>query len=124
VLGIHTARRKGVEKMKIRLAAISLDNLPQAHPLIDTLRNAVNAGDMNSIDTATDKLLALTNMEHLVDLSEEEWQKFLADTRTRNPAFKSDYLISGEVCSQIFPNITSKMMVLQLPFDEKGEDDV
>ena len=110
--------------MKIRLAAISLDNLPQAHPLIDTLRNAVNAGDMNSIETATNKLLALTNVEHLVDLSEEEWQKFLADIRTRNPAFKSDYLISGEVCSQIFPNITSKMMVLQLPFDEKGEDDV
>ena len=110
--------------MKIRLAAISLDNLPQAHPLIDTLRNAVNAGDMNSIETATNKLLALTNVEHLVDLSEEEWQKFLADIRTRNPAFKSDYLISGEVCSQIFPNITSKMKVLQLPFDEKEGEDV
>ena len=110
--------------MKIRLAAISLDNLPQAHPLIDTLRNAVNAGDMNSIDTATDKLLALTNMEHSVNLSEEEWKKFLAEIRTKNPAFQSDYLIPGEVCSQIFSNITSKMMVLQLPFDEKGEDDV
>ena len=110
--------------MKIRLAVIPLDDLPQLDTLIDALRNAVNTGDMSSIDTATDKLLALRNVEHLVDLSEEEWQKFLADIRTRNPAFKSDYLISGEVCSQIFPNITSKMMVLQLPFDEKGEDDV
>ena len=110
--------------MKIRLAAISLDNLPQAHPLIDTLRNAVNAGDMNSIDTATDNLLALTNVEHLVDLTEEEWQKSLAQIRIKNPAFQSDYLISGEVCSQIFPNITSKMKVLQLPFDEKEGEDV
>ena len=110
--------------MKIRLAVVQLDDLPKLRPLIDALRNAVNTKDMSSIDTATDKLLALTNVEHLVDLSEEEWQKFLADTRTRNPAFKSDYLISGEVCSQIFPNITSKMMVLQLPFDEKEGEDV
>lgn len=110
--------------MKIRLAVIPLDDLPKLHPLIDALRNAVNTKDMSSIDTATDNLLALTNVEHLVDLTEEEWQKFLAQIRTNNPAFQSAYLISGEVCSQIFPNITSKMMVLQLPFDEKEIDDV
>ena len=110
--------------MKIRLAVVQLDDLPKLRPLIDALRNAVNTKDMSSIGTATDNLLALTNVEHLVDLTEEEWQKSLAQIRIKNPAFQSDYLISGEVCSQIFPNITSKMMVLQLPFDEKGEDDV
>ena len=110
--------------MKIRLAAIQLDDLPQLAPLINALRNAVNTGDMSSIDTATNNLLSLTNVEHLVDLTEEEWQKFSAQIRIKNPAFQSDYLISGEVCSQIFPNITSKMKVLQLPFDEKEGEDV
>ena len=110
--------------MRIRLAVIPLDDLARVHPLVNALRNAVNAGDMNGMDTATEKLMALTAVEHSVDLSEKEWRRFLAEIRVKNPTFQSDYLLPGEVCSPFFSNVTSETVVLQLPIDGKEDDDV
>jgi hypothetical protein len=62
--------------------------------------------------------------ERSIDLSEDEWREFLAEIRAKNPAFQSDYLLPSEVCSEIFPNAASETMVLQLPFDEEGGDDI
>ena len=110
--------------MRIRLAAIPPENLARVRPLIDTLRNASNAGDMDGMDAATEKLLALADEEHSINLAEEEWRKWVADVRTKNPTFASDYLVSGEVCARYFPHATSETMVLQLPVDEREADDV
>jgi hypothetical protein len=110
--------------MRIRVTAIPRDFLAHIRPLVDELRNAVNAGDMNGMDAATERLMAATAMEHSIDLSEEEWRRFLAEIRAKNPAFQSDYLLPGEVCSPLFANIASETMVLQLPMGEKDDDDV
>ena len=110
--------------MRIRLAIIPHDYLARVRPLVDALRNAVNAGDMDGMDAATGKLMDVTAMEHSIDLSEEEWRRFLAEIRATYPAFQSDYLLPGEVCSRLFSNITSETMVLQLPMEEKDSDDV
>jgi len=110
--------------MRIRLTEIPLDDLARVRPLADALRDAVNAGDMDAMDAATEKLVAVTAARRSIDLSEEEWRRFLTGIRVKNPAFQSDYLLPGEVCSPLFPNVTPETMVLQFPIDEKEDADV
>lgn len=110
--------------MRIRLAVIPPDNLGRVHSLVEALRRAVNAGDMDGLDTATEELLSLTSGGQLVDLPEGQWRRFLAETRSRNPAFQSDYLLFGGACTQFFPQAAPTAVVLQLPIDEKEDDDV
>ena len=110
--------------MKIRLSVIPPDDLTDITRLVDDLRNAVNVGDMDGVDSATDKLLAMTANTRSVNLSEEEWRRFLAGAKIQNAAFQSNYLISEEQCSQYFPDTTAETMILQLPFSEWEGDDV
>lgn len=110
--------------MKIRLAEIPPDDLASVMRLTGDLRIAVNDGDMDSVDAATDKLMALTAKARSVVLDEEEWRTFLIEVRANNAAFESDYVVPGQLCSQFFPNATADTMVLQLPFTEWEVDDV
>ncbi len=105
--------------MRIRLTVIPLDDLDRVRPLVDALRNAVNSGDMDGMDTATEKLTTITATGHSIDLPEEEWRRFLAKIRAKNPEFQSDYLLSGGLCTEYFSKVTSETMVLQLPIDKK-----
>lgn len=110
--------------MRIRLVVIPFEDLARVRPLVDALRSAVNAGDMDGMDAATEKLMDLMSLDHSIELSEKKWRIFLAETRAKNPAFQSDYLLPGDVCSPLFPNVTSETVVLQLPVDDKEDDDV
>ena len=110
--------------MRIKLAVIPPDDLTGIMHLVGDLRNAVNAGDMDGVDAATGKLMALTAKTRSIDLSEEEWRRFLADVRAKNTAFQSDYLVTGELCTQYFPDATAETMVLNLPLDEREGADV
>lgn len=111
--------------MKVRFAIVSPNILAQVRAEIDMLLRAVNAGDMDGVDAATEQLLELTVDSHSVDLSEEEWRAFLDRIRSKNPEFQSNYLLPGEVCTTIFPTITANDHVLELPLDEDaGEDNV
>ena len=104
--------------MKIRFSIISPDILAQVRSETDTLMSAVNAGDMDGIDIATEKLLVLTANCRSVDLSEEEWRLFLDEVRSKNSAFRTNYILPGLVCTTIFPKVTAYDHVLELPIDE------
>jgi hypothetical protein len=109
--------------MRIRFAIVSPDILAQVRAGIHMLQHAVNSGDMNGVDTATEKLLALTADCHSVDLTEEEWRVFLSKIRSTIPDFQSNYLLPGEVCVSILPEVSAQDSVLELPFDEEtGEE--
>lgn len=110
--------------MKIRLAIIPPDAVAGIMRLAGDLRSAVNAGDMDGVDAATKKLMAVTANSRAVEVSEEEWRRFLAEVRTRNATFQSDYVVPGQLCSQFFPEVTAETMVLQFPFTEREGDDV
>lgn len=110
--------------MIIRLVIIPVDDLSRVLPSVEALRSAVNAGNMDGVDTATGKLVALTAEDRSIDLSEEEWQGFLAKIRAANPAFQANYLLPGEVYSSLLPSVTSETMVLSIPLDEKDTDHV
>jgi hypothetical protein len=110
--------------MKIRFSIISPDILAQVRSEVDMLLSAVNAGDMEGVDIATEKLWVLTADCHSVGLSEEEWRVFLDGIRSKNPAFKSSYILPGLVCATIFPTVTANDYVLELPIDgDAGEED-
>jgi hypothetical protein len=107
--------------MRIRFSIIRPDIHEQVRTGVDELRDAVNAGDMDRVDAATAKLIALTADCHSVDLSEEQWRGFLDGSRQKLPEFQSGYLLSGEVCSDILPTVGSDDHVLELPIDEDAE---
>src|SRR5271166_4515639 len=107
--------------MKIRFAIVTPDILAQVRAEVEKLRSAVNAGDMDGVDAATAKLLALTTDCRSVDLSEEEWRVFLEGIRSRNPAFQSNYLLPGEVYADILPTVAANDFVLELPIDGEAE---
>jgi hypothetical protein len=110
--------------MKIRLAVIPPDDLAGVMRLTGDLRSAVNSGDMDGVDAATEKLMVVTAKMRSVDITEQEWRRLLAGVRDRNAAFQSDYLVSGELCSPFFPEVMADTMVLQLPFAERESNDV
>jgi hypothetical protein len=110
--------------MKIRFVSVTPDILPQVRAEVDMLRSAVNIGDMVGVDTATAKLLTLTNDCRSVDLSEEEWRMFLKEIRNRNPSLHSNYLLPAEVCADILPAFDANDFVLELPFNGEAEKEV
>ena len=110
--------------MRIRFAIVSPDILTQIRAEVDMLRSAVNAGDMDGMDAATAKLLALTTDCRSFHLPEEEWRVFLKGIRSRNPAFQSTYLLPGEVCADILPEVAAGDLVLELPIDGEAEEEV
>jgi len=110
--------------MKVKLAVISREQLAVILPLIQKLRDASNAGDMDAMDVATDALLALVHDQRSVDLSEDEWKRRLSEFRSKDPTFQSDYLVSGELYARYFPDATPETMILQLPFNERDVNDV
>ena len=110
--------------MKIRFSIISPDILAQVRSAVDLLSHAVESGNMDVVDISTDKLLVLTAGCHSIELSEKEWRLFLDGIRSKNPAFQSNYLLPGEICTSIFPTVTATDCVLELPIDgDEGEGD-
>jgi len=104
--------------MTVRLVIIQNNDLASVSPVVEKLRNAVDAGNMKSMNDATGKLLSLTDGKQSVDISEAEWRKFTAKIRTKNPGFKADYILSGEFFSGYFSNMKPGTMVLQFPLTE------
>lgn len=111
--------------MRIRFAIVSSDLLAQVRIKVDILLRAVNVGDMDGVDAATEHLLELTVDCRSIDLSEDEWRTFLNEIRAKSPEFESNYLLPGEVCVSLFPTITAGDYVLELPIDgDMGEEEV
>lgn len=111
--------------MKIRFAIVSPDILGEVRSEVDKLQRLVNVGYMDGVEAATAKLLELTVDCRSVDLPEQDWRVFLDGIRSKNPAFQSKYLLSGEVCVSIFPTITANDYVLELPIDgDAGEEEI
>ena len=109
--------------MKIRFAIVNSDLLAQVRAEVDVLLHAVNSGDMDGVDAATAHLLKLTVDCRSIDLSEDEWRTFLNEIRVKNPDFKSNYLLPGDICVSLFPAIEDGDYVLELPIDGDMEEE-
>jgi hypothetical protein len=110
--------------MKIRLTEIPADKIVNIQGLVDALREASNAGDMDAVDKTTAELISLTSKMNSTEVSGEQWKQWVATTRANNPDFQSDYLIPIDMCKQFFSEESSGSMVLHLPIEEQEDDDV
>lgn len=109
--------------MKIRFSLIPPESVEKVRSETDILQQMVDSGNMDGVDESTSRLLALTSNCQSIDVTEEDWRQFLKDSRERNPAFKSNYLIPGLTCTGMFPTASTNDYVLELPFDEEGRKD-
>jgi len=109
--------------MRIRFAIVSPNLLAQVRAEVDVLLHAVNAGNMDGVDAATAHLLRLTVDCRSIDLSEDEWRTFLNENRVKNPEFKSNYLLPGDICAHFFPTMADGDYVLELPIDADMEEE-
>lgn len=122
--------------MIIKMAMISYEHASEAHELSVKLKGAVEAGNMQIVDASAQKLLALTDNEYFVLLSEEAWHQLLTSLRVIDRDFVSNYLIGR---SQLETIVSAKLaavhdgvielvqkaleldsIVLQLPCEEEG----
>ncbi len=109
--------------MKIRFAIVSSDLLAKVRAEVKVLLRTVNSGDMDGVDAATAHLLKLTDNCRSIDLSEAEWRTFINEIRVKNPDFKSNYLLPGDICAPLFPEIEDGNYVLELPIDGDMEEE-
>ena len=101
--------------MKIRFSIINPDVLAQVCCEVDKLSKAVNDGNMDGVDIATEKLLALTVDDPSVELSEADWHTLLHTLRSNNPTLESRYILPGALCTHILPAATAADQVLERP---------
>jgi hypothetical protein len=110
--------------MKIRLFIVPASILDEVRRDAEVLRSAVNTGDMDGVDAATAKLVELTTECPTIDLTEEAWRDFLREIRSKKPGFEANYLLPGDVFSEILPDVEPGDWVLELPVDdESGRED-
>ena len=107
--------------MKIRLFIVPASILDQVRRDADVLRRSVDTGDMDGVDAATAKLVELTRKCPSFDLTEEAWREFLRGIRSKKPGFEANYLLPGDVFSEILPDVESGDWVLELPIDDESE---
>lgn len=100
--------------MKVRFAIVGSDLLAQVRAEIDALLSAVNAGDMDGVDAATALLLKLSADCSSIDLSEDEWRKFLNKNSAEESRFQIQLSFAWRYLRPLFPAVAASDYVLEL----------
>ena len=124
--------------MKIKIALIPSEHTSKAQDLSNRLQNAMEAGEMSSVDQLTEELISVTDSEYSLSLSEEDWHQLIENVRSYDDDFKSDYIMVkpqletiiaagvaesfGDVSYVVEQALKADGVVLQLPFEEEDAD--
>jgi len=124
--------------MKIKIALICSENISEARGLSVKLQNAMEVGEMRTVDQTTEKLLSLTDKIHSLSMSEENWHRLIRQLRDIDGHFKSDYIIDklhfdeirvaglavsyADIVSMIDYALKNESVILQLPYEEDDND--
>lgn len=123
--------------MKIKIALIPSVYAAKAQELSVKLQNAMDSGDMYTVDQISVELLSLVDKDHSLDMSEENWYSLIKTIRGVYEDFKSECLMTPqqlkslkELCltksfqtvGVIFDQaLRTDSCVLQLPFESGGD---
>ena len=124
--------------MKIKIALKSSEYASKAQDLSTNLQNAMEAGEMSTVDQLTEELISLAEQEYSLSLTEEYWQQLIKKVRASDDNFKSDYIIAkpqletiiaasvAESFSDVLGVVEQALkidgVILQLPFEEEDID--
>jgi adenosyl cobinamide kinase/adenosyl cobinamide phosphate guanylyltransferase len=124
--------------MKIKIALISSEYASKAQDLSTNLQNAMEAGEMSTVDQLTEELISLAEQEYSLSLTEEYWQQLIKKVRASDDNFKSDYIMAkpqletiiaasvAESFSDVLGVVEQALkidgVILQLPIEEEDID--
>ncbi|WP_313044330.1 hypothetical protein [Acinetobacter sp.] len=124
--------------MKIKIALILSEYASKAQDLSTKLQNAMEAGEMSTVDQLTEELISLAEREYSLSLTEEYWHQLIKKVRAFDDNFKSDYIMSkpqletiitasvAESFSDVLGVVEQALkidgVILQLPFEEEDID--
>ena len=124
--------------MKIKIALILSEYASKAQDLSTKLQNALEAGEMSTVDQLTEELISLAEQEYSLSLTEEYWQQLIKKVRASDDNFKSDYIMAkpqletiiaasvAESFSDVLGVVEQALkidgVILQLPFEEEDID--
>ena len=112
--------------MKIKIALVQ--------SLSIKLKNAMEAGEMRTVDQLSEELISFTDKEYSLSLSEDYWYQLIEKVRGIDGAFTSDYLMAKQQLktiisagiAEMFADISRVIeqafktdgIILQLPIEE------
>lgn len=124
--------------MKIKIALISSEYASKAQKLSIKLQNAMEAGEMSTVDQLTEELISLAESEYSLSLTEEYWHQLIKKVRASDDDFKSDYIMTkpqletliaagvAESFSDVLGVVEQALkidgVILQLPFEDEDAD--
>lgn len=124
--------------MKIKIALIPSEHTSKAQGLSSKLQNAMEAGEMITVDQLTEELISLTDSDYSLSLTEEYWHQLIEKVRSSDDDFKSDYIMAkpqletivaagvvesfADVSGVVEQALKADGVVLQLPFEEEDAD--
>lgn len=124
--------------MKIKIALILSEYASKAQDLSTKLQNAMEAGEMSTVDQLSEELISLAEREYSLSLTEEYWQQLIKKVRASDDNFKSDYIMAkpqletiiaasvAESFSDVLGVVEQALkidgVILQLPFEEEDID--
>ncbi len=123
--------------MKIKIALIPSEHIVEVQELSSKLQVAMESGEMRAVDQTTEKLLSFASNAYSLTMLEESWHQLIAQVRTVDGNFKSDYIITKPqleiiIASRLgdsFVDVVNVVehalrvdgVVLQLPYEEEKE---
>ncbi|MDD7984705.1 hypothetical protein PQO01_07055 [Lentisphaera marina] len=124
--------------MKIKIALIPSKYISKAQDLSTKLQNAVELGEMSTVDQFTEELFTLIDSDFSLSLSEDDWHQLSEEFIRADGDFKSNYIMtksqlemiiafgmSGtftDVSGLIVEALKTDGVVLQLPYEEEVVD--
>ena len=123
--------------MKIKIALIPSEHIVEVQELSSKLQVAMESGEMRAVDQTTEKLLSFASNAYSLTMLEESWHQLIAQVRTVDGNFKSDYIITKPqleiiIASRLGDSFVDVVNVvehalrvdgvdLQLPYEEEKE---
>ena len=123
--------------MKIKIALIPSEHIVEVQELSSKLQVAMESGEMRAVDQTTEKLLSFASNAYSLTMLEESWHQLIAQVRTVDGNFKSDYIITKpqleiiiasrlgdsfvDVVNVVEHALRGDGVVLQLPYEEEKE---
>lgn len=124
--------------MKIKIALISSEHISKAQDLSTKLQNAMEVGEISTVDQLTEELISLAESEHSLSLTEEYWHQLIEKVRAYDDDFTSEYIMTkpqietiiaagvaesfADVSGVVEQALRADGVVLQLPFEEEDAD--
>lgn len=85
--------------------------------IISGMSTAVKCGDLEKFQESADLAISKIDRRNFIEISEEDWEKILADVRKNSPKFQSNFVLTADQIDELLkieklPSALSQMLLL------------